>query len=289
MRRLLPALTLLPLTVWLILAPPQRPAAGEDEAPPESAQAVMKLIAAQPGEVVADLGCGRGAWTFALSKAVGEHGQVLAVDIDDDALAVVRETITQKGVKNVKVIQSVPDDPMLPKNTLDAVFLNDVINYVSRDALVGFLEGIRIALKERGRLIIRDPNPAPGRVIAECYRAGFSLDEAKIPLPGAPEKSFSSSWYALKLRRATLQHSIFPRLGEPKRYRTRLLLAEELFRAGVIQRSELAAIWDSIGRLGRDFDPRTDEALDLIRAAEAIGTISAGDAKNLRQRVTKKN
>lgn len=288
MRRLVPALALLPLALWILIAPPVPIASGEEDNQPGE-RAVMALIAAQPGEVVADLGCGRGAWTFPLAKVVGQHGRVLAVDIDGDALAVVRDTMEKRGVKNVQVIQSVPDDPMLPKNTLDAVFLNDVINYVNRDALVGFLEGIRTALKERGRLIIRDPNPGPGRVIAECYRAGFTLDEAKIPLPGVPEKSFSSSWYALKLRRATLQHSILPRLGEPKRYRTRLLLAEELFRADVITRPELAALWDSIGRLGRDFDPRKDEALELIKAAESIGAIKGPRAQELRKRVAEKN
>ncbi|MDJ0976731.1 MAG: methyltransferase domain-containing protein [Planctomycetota bacterium] len=260
----------------------------EDDDGPQGQDAVLALIAPQPGEVVADLGCGRGAWTFPLARAVGEHGTVYAVDIDADALAIVKARMEKDAVSNVKLQQSVPDDPMLPKNTLDVVFLNDVIDYVKRDALVGFLEGIRVALKERGRLIIRDPNGGPGRVIAECYRAGFSLDEARIPLPDAPGRSFSSSWYALKLRRATHQHAILPRLGEPRRYRTRLHLAEELFRAGVIDRKEVSAIWDATNRLPRDFDPEVDEALDLIAAAEATGTVDKAKAEALRKRVRRK-
>ncbi len=284
----MPRLALLLLLFFCFLIPSQhgiQASHAEDEEGPQGQDAVLGLIAAQPGEVVADLGCGRGAWTFPLARAVGEHGKVLAVDIDADALAVVKRTMKEKEIRNVEVMQSVADDPMLPRNTLDVVFLNDVIDYVKRDALVGFLEGIRVALKERGRLIIRDPNGGPGRVIAECYRAGFSLDEAKIPLPGAPERSFSSSWYALKLRRATHQHAILPRLGEPKRYRTRLHLAEELFRAGVIDRKEVRAIWDATNRLGREFDPQVDEALDLIRAARAIDAINEKMAKDLEKRV----
>lgn len=280
----------LPLALLLLFGAPHAPRIGEaeDDDGPQGREAVLAFIAPEPGEVVADLGCGRGAWTFPLARAVGEHGKVYAVDIDGDALAVVERTIEEKEIRNIELIQSVPDDPMLPKNTLDVVFLNDVIDYVKRGALVGFLEGIRVALKERGRLIIRDPNGGPGRVIAECYRAGFSLDEARIPLPDAPGRSFSSSWYALKLRRATHQHAILPRLGEPRRYRTRLHLAEELFRAGVIDRNEVSAIWDATGRLGRDFDPEVDEALDLIRAAEAVGTVDAKQAEALRKRVKRK-
>ena len=105
---------------------------------------------------------------------------------------------------------------MLPANTMDAVFLNDVIDYVERSALAGFLDGIRHALRPSGRLIIRDPNGGADRVIAECYRAGFSLVEAKIPLMGAPTSAFTDSWYALKLRVADRpQPGIYPRLGQP--------------------------------------------------------------------------
>ncbi len=288
----MPRLALLLLLFFCFLIPSQhgiQASHAEDEEGPQGQDAVLNLIAAQPGEVVADLGCGRGAWTFPLARAVGEHGKVLAVDIDADALAVVKRTMKEKEIRNVEVMQSVADDPMLPRNTLDVVFLNDVIDYVKRDALVGFLEGIRVALKERGRLIIRDPKGNPSRVISECYRAGFNLVEAKVPLGDTPQSSFSSSWYALKLRRAErMQPAILPRLGEPRRYRTRLHLAEEMFRARLLTREELRTTWEAIVNAKGDFDPKTDEPLDLIHAAEATKVISAEKAAELRKRFVKK-
>jgi len=269
-------------------APPTAAQDQDPDATKESAS-ILKLIRPRPGEIIADIGCGKGTWTFPLARAVGEHGRIYAVDIDRAKLDTVRERIERDKVTNVQPVHSLPDDPMLPKDSLDAVFLNDVIDYVERSALLGFLDGIRVALKQNGRLIIRDPKGNPSRVISECYRAGFNLVAAKIPLVDVPQGSFSSSWYALKLRRAEhMQPAILPRLGEPRRYRTRLHLAEELFRAGLFTREELRTTWESIASQGGAFDPKTDEKLDLIRAAEAAGVVDAPMAAALRKRVARK-
>jgi SAM-dependent methyltransferase len=275
MRRLA-FLTLLAATVLGVLVA-GRPVPAEEET--EAAdQDVLALIAARTGEAIADVGCGPGTWTFPLARAVGPGGRVYAVDIDARAIAAVRARVEREGVTNVTVVHSVPDDPSLPKDALDVVFLNDVIDYVDRAALAGFLEGIRQALRSEGRLVVRDPNGGADRVIAECHRAGFALVEAKIPLPGAPLRSFSGGWYALKLRKGDVQHAILPRLGRPARHRTRLHLAEELFRAGVLTRQQLRAKWEAIRDAPGPFDPAIDETRDLVRAARAVGVLTEEEA-----------
>jgi ubiquinone/menaquinone biosynthesis C-methylase UbiE len=270
--------------VLALLAVPllgQRASRAEDEEAERSS--ILSLIGARPGELIADVGCGKGTWTFPLARAVGAHGGIFAVDIDLEKIEVVRARMKAEGVENVHVVHSLPDDPMLPKDTLDAVFLNDVIDYVGRSALAGFLAGIRIALKPAGRLVIRDPNGNPDRIIAECYRAGFTLVEAKVPLGNVTTRTFSNHWYALKLRRAEeMQPAILPRLGKPPRYRTRLHLAEELFRLDLITREELRTIWERIENQQGAFDPRVDEHLDLIRAAEALDVIGTEEADAMR-------
>jgi len=267
--------------LWLQPSPTR--AAEDEDAEQES---ILALIGPRAGETIADVGCGKGTWTFPLARAVGSHGRIYAVDIDLKKIAEVRQRKQREGVLNIEPIHSLPDDPMLPEDSLDAVFLNDVIDYVDRGALAGFLAGIRSALKRAGRLVIRDPNGNPDRVISECYRAGFNLLEAKIPLRSVPSRSFSSSWYALKLRRADeTQPAILPRLNEPRRYRTRLHLAEELFRSGLIGREELRATWESILNTPGDFDPKRDEAYDLLRAAEATQVLSPERAAALHKQV----
>lgn len=251
-------------------------------------KSVLDLIGARSGETIADVGCGRGRWTIDLAHTVGKHGKVYAQDINLRKLDAVRELIASEGLDNVEMIHSVPDDPMLPHNALDAIFINNVINYVDRKAQAGFLGGIRSALKPAGRLIIRDPKGNPDRVISECYRAGFILVEAKIPLGSDPIRMSGGGWYALKLRRAeNTQPAILPRHGEPQRHRTRLHLAEELFRAGLFTREEFRLTWLAIQNAPGDFDPDIDETLDMIRAAAAIGVMDAQKADELRRRARK--
>lgn len=253
--------------------------------PPPEAEDLLALIAPRSGEVIADVGCGRGTWTFALAQAVGSAGRVVAADIDARVLETVSERVAREGWKHVEVRHSRPDDPRLEAEGFDAILLNDVIDHVERNVLAGFLAGLRAALKPEGRLVIRDPNGGADRVVAECHRAGFTLVEAMLPLRGAPPRSFTGGWYALKLRRGAPQHALLPRLGQPERHRTRLFLAEELFRAGLIAREDLRAAWERIeGRPG-GADPAAEDALDLLRAAEALEVLPPDAVAALRARL----
>lgn len=247
-------------------------------------EAILGLLAPRRGEHIADVGCGLGTWSVALAKAVGTEGRVYGIDIDPDAVAAAKARLAKENLPNIEVRLSLPDDPGLPPNTLDAIFLNDVIDWVERSALAGFLAGLRESLKEDGRLVIRDPSGGPDRVIAELYRAGFSLVEAKIPLESAPSRSFGTGWYALKVRRSHVQPSILPRLGRPARYRVRLQLAEELFRMGLLTRQELRAKWEAIRDRPGPFDPEIDEARDLVAAARALDVLTEEEAARILER-----
>ncbi len=263
----------------VLLAPVVTAGEGSDDR-----EAILSLLAPRRGESIADVGCGLGTWAVVLAKAVGSEGKIYAVDIDPDAVAAARRRIEKEDVTNIEVKLSFPDDPGLPADSVDAIFLNDVIDWVERSALAGFLAGLREALKADGRLVIRDPSGGPDRVIAELYRAGFSLVEAKIPLEQAPERSFGTGWYALKVRRAEVQPSILPRLGRPTRYRVRLHLAEELYRMGLLTREELRARWEAIRDRPGPFDPAVDEARDLTEAARALDVLTDEEAARVLER-----
>ena len=259
------------------------PAVSADERANDR-EAILALLAPRRGEQIADVGCGLGTWSVALATAVGSEGRVVAVDIDPDAVQAVRRRIEETGVTNVVAQVSLPDDPGLPPDTFDAIFLNDVIDWVDRSALAGFLAGLRVALKSDGRLVIRDPSGGPDRVIAELYRAGFALVEAKVPLQDAPSRSFGTGWFALKVRRAEVQPSILPRLGRPTRYRVRLHIAEELFRMGLLTRKELRAKWEAVRDRPGPFDPAVDEARDLVAAARALEVLTEEEAAQVLER-----
>ena len=87
-----------------------------------------KLVAAmklQEGHAVADLGAGQGAFTAALSKAVGAGGRVFAIDIDESAIKSLRTKVEKQSLKNVTVIHGDVDDPKLAPDSLDAVLVID--------------------------------------------------------------------------------------------------------------------------------------------------------------------
>lgn len=53
-------------------------------------EALLRAAAAQPGERVIDIGCGTGATTAALARAVGPTGHVLGIDISQTLIDVAR-------------------------------------------------------------------------------------------------------------------------------------------------------------------------------------------------------
>jgi ubiquinone/menaquinone biosynthesis C-methylase UbiE len=119
------------LAALILLAGLVSPAPAQDQSRDERRVKRMKfpeLVAAmklQEGHAVADLGAGQGAFTAALSKAVGAGGRVLAIDIDESTIKSLRTKVEKQSLKNVTVIHGDVDDPKLAPDSLDAVLVID--------------------------------------------------------------------------------------------------------------------------------------------------------------------
>lgn len=137
------------------------PAAGQVEVSPrDSWQRVDEIFAAldvQPGDRIADIGAGSGFLSFRLSRAVGETGRVLAVDIDRRSLRRLWGDARRAGLLNIDTIVSEPDDPMLAPASVDGVVI--VNAYHEMRAYEAMLAGIYRALRPGGRLVIVDNAP----------------------------------------------------------------------------------------------------------------------------------
>ncbi len=148
---------------------------------------VVMALDLKPAETVADIGAGTGyfARRFALHAR-----KVYAVDIDAKLLAIAGE----RAPANLETVLAAPDDPRLPANSVDTIFLCDVLHHIENRP--AYYPKLSTALKTGGRIVVIDfykkdlpvgPPPAmklsEEQVIAEFQQAGFALSKRLEILP----------------------------------------------------------------------------------------------------------
>lgn len=113
---------------------------------------VIECLGLKPGDVVADIGAGTGAFSIPFAKAVAPSGRVLAVDIWPELLAYIRQKAHQAQVDNLDTILAPLDNPKLPSAEVDVAFFHDVFhNTNDRQA---YLRRLANTLKPTGRIAI---------------------------------------------------------------------------------------------------------------------------------------
>ncbi len=142
---------------------------------------VMDILRITPGKSVADIGAGSGWFSVRAARRVGVSGTVYAVDINPEAIAYINSRAEKESLSNIKAILSKPDDPLLPKESVDAVLL--IKSYHEIADPVELLEHLRPALLPGARLGIIDRNGKGTNhgvnrsiVIEEAAKAGYHLE-----------------------------------------------------------------------------------------------------------------
>jgi len=146
------------------------------------ANTVMDLANIRPGMTVADIGAGEGYYTVRLAERVGTRGRVLAQDIDRDALRRLGSRVEEDRLDNVGIKLGAEDDPRLPENSFDRIFLVHMYHEVTEP--YPFLWRLRPALKEGGQVIVVDVDRPtdqhgipPEMLFCEFQSVGFRLVE----------------------------------------------------------------------------------------------------------------
>ncbi|HUS28043.1 MAG TPA: class I SAM-dependent methyltransferase [Kofleriaceae bacterium] len=115
---------------------------------------VVAALELTPGMIVADIGAGTGYFEARLSKAVGDGGKVIAVDIEADMVRYLRERATREGTANVEARQATPEGPPLAAASIDRILIVDTWHHIpDREA---YAKKLAVALKPGGAVFVVD-------------------------------------------------------------------------------------------------------------------------------------
>jgi ubiquinone/menaquinone biosynthesis C-methylase UbiE len=118
------------------------------------AEDVMDSADVRPGMTVADIGAGDGYYTVRLATRVGAGGRVLAQDIMPEVIERLADRVTRERLDNVSVKLGAVDDPRLPANSFDRVFMVHMYHEIGEP--YAFLWRLRPALRAGGQVLVVD-------------------------------------------------------------------------------------------------------------------------------------
>lgn len=115
---------------------------------------VMDALGLRAGSRVADIGAGRGYFTFHFAGRVGASGRVYAVDIQENRLEKICERAGRDNLPQIETILSKSNDPMIPAGSVDAILvMNAYHEFRDFDEM---MQGMFKGLKSGGLLAIID-------------------------------------------------------------------------------------------------------------------------------------
>ena len=117
--------------------------------PPERTLLQMGL---REGDVMADVGCGIGYFTFPASEIVGDSGKVYAVDVSEEMLKDVEKIIQEKNISNVETMLTDGSMPGLEHAGITFAFTSNVLHEI--EDVEGFIQGIKNILAVNGRMAV---------------------------------------------------------------------------------------------------------------------------------------
>lgn len=168
---------------------------------------VLSVLKLKPGDNVADIGSGTGAFSLPFAKAVAPAGRVYAVDIDAGLLDYIAEKAKKENVDNIQTVKGELSDPKLPARDVDLGFFHDVLHHIEHRQ--AYLKALGTYIKPTGRIALiemnRDDPKTPHRNNPEML---LSKDEVRNWMAAAgfyPSEEFdvfgNPKWFIIYSRR----------------------------------------------------------------------------------------
>ncbi|OGW65439.1 MAG: hypothetical protein A3H49_08390 [Nitrospirae bacterium RIFCSPLOWO2_02_FULL_62_14] len=116
---------------------------------------IVGELGLKAGMAVADVGSGSGYFTRRFVKAVTDAGKVYAIDVEQEMLTYTKTSIERLHIPyTAEFILARLDDPKLPPDSVDLIFLCNVYHHLEDRAQ--YFSNVKPALKAGGRIVIVD-------------------------------------------------------------------------------------------------------------------------------------
>lgn len=150
---------------------------------------LVRELYSKPGDRVADLGCGTGAYTIALAREVGDMGVVYAVDVHREQLHTLAQSLERQKLLNVEILWAdIEKGIPIEAYSLDAVVMSNILFQLRDvDAALSYVAKV---LKPEGQLLVVDWSQSHGGIgphvdhvitedeaIAKAEKHGFRLQK----------------------------------------------------------------------------------------------------------------
>jgi predicted methyltransferase len=120
----------------------------------ESIHALVSYLGLGKGSVVADIGAGNGKDTWVFAEIVGKTGTVFTEEIEEDKVKTLGSQAEKKGLSQVRPVLGCGDDPCLPPNSVDLVYMNRVYHHFAQPRAM--VRGFWRSLRPGGYLVVVD-------------------------------------------------------------------------------------------------------------------------------------
>ena len=128
----------------------------------------------QPGMAVMDAGCGMGLFSIAMAKIVGDQGRVIAVDLQQKMLDVLRRRAERAGVADRIETHKCEQNRLGVDAQADFALAFMMVHEVPDQRRL--LDEIHVCLKPGGKLLVAEPKiHVPGRAFQQTVAMAGDL------------------------------------------------------------------------------------------------------------------
>jgi len=151
--------------------------------PPEK---VLSGLVSQ-GQTVLDIGCGMGHFSLGMARMVGEHGRVIALDLQDQMLDRVRRRAEKQRLSDRLILHKGEVAGLDMRGEVDFALAFWMVHEVPDQH--AFFQSVKGLLKPNGRLLVAEPKIHTSK--ADLIRSLKIAADAGLKVNANPDISFS--------------------------------------------------------------------------------------------------